>query len=248
MIPKFYSGQPVRASDLNALAEEIRKNEITKFNGGTFQRNTGGTSLTVNAGGGEGGGGGGTDASYRPFQIIDGYPVEQGGVVIRVSGNSWLTNIETGEKITITGLGAAPGSPQDNANDQGQFPLPAIGEYIWLTVECQGLDIIGATIEYGAVGAAPNWADFPKPVEFGEGSTIKYAGKTRVAIAQVHAENSDYVTGTSYTTETGEVRVVRQLVTTHLGIQWGIVESTVAPLLVPYHASPQIAAPPPPEP
>lgn len=242
MIPKFYAGQQIRADDLNALADEIRKNEITKFNGGTFQRNTGGTSLTVNAVG-AGGGGGGADASYHPFEIIDGYAVEQGGVVIRVSGNSWLTNIETGEKITITGLGAAPGSPQDNPNDQGQFPLPQIGEYIWLTVELQGLDIISANIEFGAVGTAPNWANFPKPVEFATGSTIKYASKTRVAIAQVHAQNSDYVTGKSYTTETGEVRVMRQLVTTHLGVQWGIVESTVAPLLVPYHASPQIVAP-----
>jgi hypothetical protein len=243
MIPRFYAGQPVRASDLNALAEEIRKNEITKFNGGTFQRNTGGTSLTVNATAGGGGGGGGADASYHPFQIIDGYPVEQGGVVIRVSGNSWLTNIETGEKITITGLGAAPGSPQDNANDQGQFPLPQIGEYIWLTVEMQESEILAAYIEYGALGVQNSWENFPKPVEFDETLSLKSAKYTRVAIAQVHAENSDYVTGTRYTTETGEVRIVRQITTTHVGVQYAVIESTVAPILVPYHASAQIVAP-----
>lgn len=84
MIPRFYAGQPVRASDLNALADEIRKNEITKFNGGTFQRNTGGTSLTVNGISAGGGGAAGGDTSSHPFQIVDGYPGEQGGVVIRV--------------------------------------------------------------------------------------------------------------------------------------------------------------------
>lgn len=240
MIPKFYSGQPVRASDLNALAEEIRKNEITKVNGGTFQRNTGGTSLTINAAAGGGGGGAG-GATGQPFEIIDGYPTEQGGVVIRVSGNSWLTNIENGEKIVITGLGAAPGSPQDNKNDQGQFPLPAIGSYIWLTVQIQGSEILAAYIEDGVVGQTNSWENFPKPVEFDETTAIKTPKFTRVAIAQIHAENVAGVTGTKYTTETGEVRVVRQIVTTHLGIQYAIIESNVAPILVPYHASGQIA-------
>lgn len=241
MIPRFYAGQPVRASDLNALADEIRKNEITKFNGGTFQRNTGGTSLTVSATAGGGGSGGGADAFYQPFQIIDGYPVEQGGVVIRINGNSWLTNIETGEKITITGLGAAPGSPQDDATDQGQFPLPEIGSYIWLTVQIQGSEILAAYIEDGVVGQTNSWENFPKPVEFDETTAIKTPKFTRVAIAQIHAENVAGVTGTKYTTETGEVRVVRQIVTTHLGIQYAIIESNVAPILVPYHASGQIA-------
>jgi hypothetical protein len=238
MIPKFYSGQTVRASDLNALAEEIRKNEITKFNGGTFQRNTGGTSLSINGGGSGGGGGGAT--TYAPFEIIEGYPGETGGVVVRVNGNSWLTNIETGENIPITGLGAAPGSPQDNANDQGQFSLPAIGSYIWLTVELQGAEILAAYIEDGVPGQTGAWENFPKPVEIIQTTPIRLAGFTRIAIAQIHAANEEQVSGTVYTTETGEVRVVRQLVTTHLGLQYAVVESTVAPIIVPYVGAPQI--------
>jgi hypothetical protein len=245
MIPKFYSGQPVRASDLNALAEEIRKNEITKFNGGTFQRNTGGTSLSINGGGSAGGGGGAGGGLFAPFQIIEGYPGETGGVVVRVNGNSWLTNIETGENIPITGLGAAPGSPQDNENDQGQFSLPAIGAYIWLTVEMQESEILSAFIEDGTLGVQNSWENFPKPVEFDETLALKSAKFTRVAIAQVHAEGDAGVTGTSFTTETGEVRVIRQIVTTHLGIQYAIIESTVAPILVPYHASGNIITPTP---
>ena len=233
MIPRFYTGQPIRASDLNALADGIRKNEITKVNGGTFQRNSGGTSITLNA---TASAGGGRAPSYQPFEIIDGYPVEQGGVVIRVSGDSWLTNIESGEKIVITGLGAAPGSPQDNKNDQGQFSLPQVGEYIYLEVSLTDQEITGAEIKSGAIGTEENWTDFPKPVEFTTDTPIKQASKTRVAIAQVHAENADYVSGKSFTTETGEVRIVRQLVTTHLGIQYAIIESCVAPILVPYHA------------
>lgn len=237
MIPRFYAGQPVRASDLNALADEIRKNEITKINGGIFQRNTGGTSITLNATASAGGGG---TPSYHPFQIIDGYPPEQGGIVVRVVGNSWLTNIETGEKITITGLGAAIGSPQDNLNDQGQFPLPPIGAYIWLTVQLQGPEILAAYIEDGVPGQEGAWENFPKPVEIGQTTPIRMANFTRIAIAQIHAKNQEQVSGTVYTTETGEVRVVRQLVTTHLGLQYAVVESTVAPIIVPYAGAPQI--------
>lgn len=238
MIPRFYAGQPVRASDLNALAEEIRKNEITKINGGTFQRNTGGTSVTINATASAGGGGAAT--LPHPFQIIDGYPPEQGEIVIRVAGNSWLTNIETGEKITITGLGAAPGSPQDNKNDPGQFPLPPIGAYIWLTVQLQGAEVLSAYIEDGIPGQVNAWENFPKPVEIGQTAPIRMANFTRIAIAQIHGENQEQVSGTVYTTETGEVRVVRQLVTTHLGLQNAVVESTVAPIIVPYAGAPQI--------
>ena len=238
MIPRFYAGQPVRASDLNALGDEIRKNEITKVNGGTFQRNSGGTSITVSAVSGSSGKG--ANGTGQPFEIIDGYPTEEGGVVIRVSGNSWLTNIESGEKIAITGLGAAPGSPQDDENDQGQFPLPEIGEYIYLEVTLTDQEITGAEIKYGAIGTEQYWTDFPKPVEFTTDTPIKQAAKTRVAIAQVHEENADYVSGKSFTTEDGEVRIIRQLVTTHLGIQYAIIESCVAPILVPYHAAGKI--------
>jgi hypothetical protein len=237
MIPRFFAGQPVRASDLNALADEVRKNEITKFNGGTFQRNTGGTSLSVNS---VSAGGGGGDTSSHPFQIVDGYPGEQGGIVVRVRGNSWLTNIESGEKITITGLGAALGSPQDNANDQGQFPLPAIGDFIWLTVQLEGAEVLTAFIEYGTVGVQNSWENFPKPVEIGQTTPIRMASFTRIAIAQIHAADQEQVSGNVYTTETGEVRVVRQLVTTHLGLQYAVVESTVAPIIVPYAAAAKI--------
>lgn len=238
MIPRFYTGQPIRASDLNALADGIRKNEITKVNGGTFQRNSGGTSITVGAVSGSSGKG--ANGTGQPFEIIDGYPAEEGGVVIRVSGNSWLTNIESGEKIAITGLGAAPGSPQDDENDQGQFPLPEIGAYIWLTVQLQGAEILAAYIEDGVPGQTGAWENFPKPVEITQTTPIRLAGFTRIAIAQIHAENQEQVSGTVYTTETGEVRVVRQLVTTHLGLQYAVVESTVAPIIVPYAGAPKI--------
>ena len=240
MIPRFYAGQPVRASDLNALGDEIRKNEITKFNGGTFQRNTGGTSLSVNGGGANGGGGAGGDVTYHPFQLIDGYPVEEGGVVVRINGNSWLTNIETGEKITIIGLGAVPGSPEDNEDDQGQFSLPLPGQYVWLTVTVEKFNILTAEIEIGDIA---NWPEFPKPVEFGVEETVKFASKTRIAIAQIHYDGESFVGGTRFTTEQGQVLIARQMVTTNLGIQWTIVGSVVSPILVPYHGAPQIAAP-----
>lgn len=242
MIPKFFAGQPVRASDLNALGDEIRKNQITKFNGGNFQRNTGGTSLSIASTSAGAGGGAGGQTAYTPFQIIEGYVGEGGGIVLRVNGDSWLTNIETGEKISIVGLGAVPGSPEDNENDQGQFSLPPVGDYIWLTVTVDKFNVLTAEIE---TGSTINWPNFPKPVEFSVEQTLKVASKTRVAIASVHADGESYIGGTRWTTETGEVRIIRQMVTTHLGIQWTIIQSTVAPILVPYNAAPQLAAPQP---
>lgn len=280
MIPKFYTGQQIRASDLNALADETRKNEITAVVGGTFSRTSGGTTITVTSQGNGGGGGGGGDTFegdvifkgdvkiqgsvvveklvnqtqfYGPFQILPGW--SETGYRCRVNGNSFLTNIETGENIVIEGLGAASGSLNDISTDPGQFPLPNVGEYIWLTVSVYKNEILAAYIERGIPGQGNAWPNFPKPVEFYEETEFtpfKEAKYTRIAIAQLHLKSEGNISGLEFNFDLiglpegapkppenpYQIFVVRQLVTTHLGIQLAVIESTVAPILIPYSGSP----------
>ena len=248
MIPKFYTGQQIRASDLNALAEEVRKNEITKFNGGSFQRNTGGTSLTVNGAGSGGGGGGGGSSFYHPFEVIDGYPVTQGGVVLRVNGASYLTDIESQLNIPITGLGAVPGSSGDNENDQGQFSLPTRNQYIYLEVEINQSTVVSAQIKQGNVRSAGNWENFPDLIEFETVTPFRRAKYSRIAIAHIQKSTDLEAYGKSYTVPAGEgeepeVRVVRQIVRTNLGIQYAIIQGRLVPMIVPYHSTPYFEDP-----
>lgn len=277
MIPNFYSGGPIRAKDLNILAEEIRKNEITQVIGGTFSRNTGGTTINVtqqNGGGGSGGAGGVIDGDliikgsltvevdanvynlfnqtqpYGPFQILPGW--SQSEYNVRVNGDSYLTNIETGENIPIQGLGAAAGSLGDVEESLGQFPLPNIGEYIWLEVQCTRNEIVSAYINFGNKS---DWPDFPAPVQFkNNGSLFREAEFTRIAIAQVHSKAERNISGLEFNLDLlgrpaglpkppenpANVRVVRQITTTHLGVQFAVIQSAVVPILVPYSAAAKI--------
>lgn len=241
MIPKFYSGQVIGASDLNALADEVRKNQITNFIGGTFQRNTGGTSLSVDAKSPKGGGAG--SALYHPFEIIDGYPVTQGGVVLRVNGASYLTDIESQLNIPITGLGAVPGSSNDNANDQGQFSLPTRNQYIYLEVQINQSTIVSAQIKQGNVREQDKWENFPDMIEFETETQFRRAKYSRIAIAHIQRSTDLEAYGKSYQVEQNEIRVVRQIVSTHLGIQYGIIQGRLVPMIVPYHSSPYFEDP-----
>jgi hypothetical protein len=287
MIPKFNAGGIIRASDLNLLADEIRKNEITKVVGGTFSRTSGGTTITLpnqNNGGGGGGGGLGLEDEdgdfvldgnlkitgnvvveklvnqtqfYGPFQVLPGWSTG-GYYTCRVNGNSFLTNIETGEGITIEGLGAASGSLSDISTDPGQFILPNVGDYIWLTVSIYKNEILAAYIEHGTPGQVSAWPNFPKPVEFEEeteATPFKEAKYTRIAIAQIHLKSEGNISGMEFNfdlinlppgtprppEDPTQIYVVRQLVTTHLGLQLAVVESTVVPILVPYSGTPVFA-------
>ena len=276
MIPNFYSGGPIRAKDLNSLAEEIRKNEITQVIGGTFSRNTGGTTINVTqqAKGGGGGAGGVIDGDllikgsltvevdanvynlfnqtqpYGPFQILPGW--SQVGYNVRVNGNSYLTNIETGENIPIQGLGAAAGSLGDVEGSLGQFPLPEIGDYIWLEVQCTKNEIVSAYINFGNKS---DWPNFPAPVQFKQNDSLfREPEFTRIAIAQVHSKAEGNISGLEFNLDLlglpagvpkppenpANVLVVRQITTTHLGVQFAVIQSAVAPILVPYSASAEI--------
>jgi hypothetical protein len=278
MIPRFNAGGIIRASDLNLLADEIRKNEITKVVGGTFSRTSGGTTISVTNEGGGGGGGGSfnyiegdviIDGTLNvksnldvdllinqtqfagPFQILPGW--SESGYNVRVNGNSYLTNIETGENIPIEGLGAASGSLNDVPASEGQFALPEPGQYIWLSVEFFKNEIVSAFIEYGS--PSYSWTNFPSPVEFeASSSNFREAKYARIAIAQVHLKSEGNVSGLEFNMAAllpnydktkpinpAMVKVVRQITTTHLGIQYAVIQSAVVPILVPYSASAQIS-------
>lgn len=235
MFPNVRAGDTIRAEHIHQLIDEIKKAQIKSVRGGTFLSNTGGTSISIDAPSGSGGGGG-ASKTVHPFKIVAGYD-SNGGKTLRVAGQSYLQNIETGIQIPITGLGAVIDGPNDNENDQGQFSLPQIGDMVWLTVQVFGLVVTSAYIEYGTPGEEGAWPNFPLPVEQSD-DDIPECRYSRIALAEIHGEGED-VDGDSYRIgagENAEVRIVRQLVNTHLGVKLGVLNYLVAPIIMPWAA------------
>ena len=235
MFPNVRAGDTIRAEHIHQLIDEIKKAQIKSFKGGNFFSNTGGTSLSIESQSGGGGGGGSSDVIH-PFKVVTGYD-SNGGKTLRVAGQSYLQNIETGIQIPITDLGAVIGGPNDNENDQGQFSFPQIGDMVWLTIEVYGLIVTSAYIEHGTPGEEGAWPNFPAPVEQSE-DEIPECRYSRIALAEIHGEGED-VNGDSYRIGTGqnaEVRIVRQLVNTHLGVKLGVLNYVVSPIIMPWAA------------
>lgn len=234
MFPNVKIGDTVKAEHIRQLIDEIKKAQIKNVNGGTFFSNTGGTSISIYPQ--SGGGGGGAKETVHPFKVVAGYD-SNGGKTLRVAGQSYLSNIETGVPIPILDLGAVIGGPNDNENDQGQFSFPQIGDMVWLTLEVYNLVVTSAYIEHGTPGTANAWTNFPLPTEQSE-DEIPECRYSRIALAEIHGEEED-VDGDSYkigTGENGEVRIVRQLVNTHLGVKLGVINYVVSPIIMPWAA------------
>jgi hypothetical protein len=49
-LPNLQAGMAILADQINQISREVRSNAITAFNGGKFQRTTGGTSLSIDQG------------------------------------------------------------------------------------------------------------------------------------------------------------------------------------------------------
>lgn len=234
MFPNVQSGDIIKAQHIHQLIDEIKKAQLKRVNGGNFFSNSGGTTISIDQQ--SSGGGGGAPETIHPFKVVAGYDFN-GGQTLRVAGQSYLQNIETGIQIPITDLGAVIGGPNDNENDQGQFLFPPIGDMVWLTLEVYGLVVTAAYIEHGTPGAVGAWPNFPSPVEQSE-DALPECRYSRIALAEIHGEGED-VDGDSYAVTTGEaseVRIVRQLVTTHLGVKLGVLNYVVSPIIMPWAA------------
>jgi hypothetical protein len=199
-----------------------------------------GTTLSADTNQTWGGGGGGAGVPYAlPFSIIAGYPADN-IPRLRVHGESYISNIETGGTFPITGLGAIPGSAEDTEEDPGQFDIPAVGDSIWLEATVDGFDITSASIWTGKAGL-DGWENYPDPIKLEQlpGGGNYAVTATRVIIGHI-IDGADPRKGDSYsipgaTEGEYEVRKVLQCLTTNLGLQALMMRGVVAPVLVPWH-------------
>ena len=245
-IPTFRKGDYARASDLNRLAAAVRAATIQKGIGYTFERSSGGTRLRVLPQEGTGGSGSASASTeINPFEITFGYVVND-ILMFRVYGGSYVSIIETGGIVPITGLGALPGTETDNDQDPGLFEFPQIGESIWLEMTLDGMDVTSISVWTGQAGV-DGWENYPDPVKVEiiqpeEGSPYQAVTATRVIVAHVTWPD-DPRQGKVFTTGTGESaesRKIIQCLKTNLGIQALIMKGIACPIMVPWHAPFQI--------
>lgn len=244
-LPRVRVGDIIRADHIQQICAEIEQNRIRQGPGIRISISSAGTTVA-------------TDTTKRwqsattssagnnwatPFSVIAGYAVE-GEPRLRVHGESYVSKIETGEIIPITGLGAIPGSATDNPDDPGQFNVPAIGDSIWVETTVDGYQITSVSIWTGKAGV-DGWDNYPDPIKTEtitpeEGPPYLAVTATRCIIAHI-IDGSDPRQGDIYAVPTGvgsetESRKVLQCLTTNLGVQALMMRGLVAPVLVPWHA------------
>lgn len=243
MLPTISPGDPIRAIHLQQIIAEIRQNAIRPGPGIRMIQSGNGTTLSVDDVIRRGASGtANQEFRYTPFRVVAGYPTDPAFPVVRIQGESYLSQIETGELYPITGdpgLGAILGSAQDNADDPGQFPLPEIGQSIWLEITTDAFAVTSATIWFGQAGV-DGWMNYPDPVEIEpptEENPVPMAISSRCLIAHVVA-GDDPRHGDTYSVGTGEtveIRKVLQQLRTNLGIQVLMMKGVPCPALVPWH-------------
>jgi hypothetical protein len=229
-LPRVSTGDPIRAVHIQDICREIEQNRVRQGPGIRISVTSGGTTIsTDNVQRWQSSGLGAGNNWATPFSVISGYAVE-GMPRLRVHGESYLSMIESGELLDITGLGAIPGSAEDNTDDPGQFDLPDIGDSIWLEATVDGFNITSASIWEGKAGV-DGWTNYPDPITIESG----YVTVTRALIAHIIAAD-DPRQGDIYTVPGETVgRKVLQRLTTNLGVQVLMMKGIAAPVLVPWH-------------
>jgi hypothetical protein len=230
-LPRVNVGDIIRADHIQQICAEIEQNRIRQGPGIRTSVSSSGTTVStdnvIRWGAGSGAGIGNNWAT--PFSVISGYAVE-GMPRLRVHGESYLSMIENGELLEITGLGAIPGSAEDNTDDPGQFDLPDIGDSIWLEATVDGFNITSASIWEGKAGV-DGWTNYPDPITIESGNVTV----TRALIAHIIAAD-DPRQGDIYTVPGETVgRKVLQRLTTNLGVQVLMMKGIACPVLVPWH-------------
>lgn len=245
-LPRIKVGDTIRAQHLQQICSEIEQNRIRPGKGVRIVVTSAGTTVSADdserrAGGTYNPADDPQAIARQPFYVTTGYPADPTFPVLRIQGESYVSSIETGELFSITGdpgLGAILGSAQDNADDPGQFPLPQIGDSIWLEATVSGYAITSVSVWIGHAGDAGLWENYPDPIEVttGEGE-FPVVVKSRCLIAHV-VDGSDprhgdvYVVGSG---ETIEYRKVLQQLRTNLGVQVLMMRGIPAPVFVPWH-------------
>ena len=231
---KVNIGDPIMASKINEIIDEIKKSTVTNVKGGSFIRSGGGTTISV--GDNESGGGGKKQSVVAPFQFFS--SVTDGNVTkLQLAGQTYLQNIETGKPVPISGIGPVVGGIEDQDLNAGLFTFPAIGECVWLTLEVYNLIVTAAYIEHG-YPETKGWTNFPCPLQLSPESEqtnrLKECRYARIVLAEVHAEGENII-GESFDIN-GQVRVLRPLVNSHLGFKLGVINYVVGPIIMPWTA------------
>jgi hypothetical protein len=246
-LPRVKVGDIIRADHIQQICAEIEQNRIRQGPGIRTSVTSSGTTVStdnvVRWGASSQSGGGVGNNWATPFSVISGYPLE-GMPRLRVHGESYLSIIETGGLLDITGLGAIPGSGSDNVDDPGQFDIPAIGDSIWIESTVSGFNITSSSIWTGKAGV-DGWSNYPDPIKVEtitpeEGSPYQAVTATRALIAHIVAAD-DPRQGDIYTVpgaqpeDQSENRKVLQRLTTNLGVQVLVMKGIACPVLVPWH-------------
>jgi len=243
-LPRISVGDPIRATHIQQICDEIQQNRIRPGVGVRIVVTSAGTTVSTedqprrpsaitedqdpNA------------IAAQPFYITTGYPANPAFPVLRIQGESYVSAIETGGLLPVTGLGAILGSAEDNADDPGQFPCPEIGESVWIEGTVDGYSITSLSIWIGQAGTEGLWENYPDPVETSEPSEedpLPVVVKTRCLIAHCvdgtdPRHGAEYIVGTG---ETAETRKILQQLRTNLGVQVLMMRGIPAPVLVPWH-------------
>jgi hypothetical protein len=175
---------------------------------------------------------------YHPFEVVAGYSDDPTAPLVRVVGWSWVFSTPW-QAMALQGLGARPGSFADNASDPGQFPLPGVGQAIWLHIPVNTDFSLGdpATIEHGNP-----WPGYPTPWELY--TETQYAGRQKnilVPIAEVSTANDDR-DGTVYTVGT-ESRKLVQLLKTNVILRAVAFNGEARRIAEPWHGFPEFSQP-----
>ena len=190
-LPRVNTGDPIRAIHIQEICREIEQNRVRGGPGVRVSVSSGGTTISTDTVQRWQSAGVGTGNNWAtPFLVISGYPVE-GMPRLRVHGESYLSVIETGGLLEITGLGAIPGSAEDTDEDPGQFEIPAIGDSIWLESTVDGFNVTSTAVWTGKAGV-DGWENYPDPIKVEtitpeEGSPYQAVTATRVLIAHIIA-------------------------------------------------------------
>lgn len=243
MIPDFYKGKQIFASDFTALANEVKSNRITAVIGGTFQRGIHGTTIIVphqyysssNA----------NAYSYKkPWQLIA-VPLDKGKKIpkFKVFDQSFLLTDANEDAQYIYGV---------TEGNSTEFELPPIPGLIILKIEFdEYMNILGAWLEYAEL-TEEFWPSYPDPVERDlEATGANYLRQKylRIALHEI-AATTDPRDGPIYSIPQGgdqdplQVKVI-QLVYTDLLLEWQILDGLAAKLAVPWKYATRLTIPPP---
>ncbi|XHR27604.1 MAG: hypothetical protein ACFUZC_16890 [Chthoniobacteraceae bacterium] len=210
---KVKSGDPIKASDWNALIDCVRSAQISPGSGVRITRTPSGTTLAVD-----------TVPSRRlslplsPFQVIQG-PALGKEPQIGVIANSHVINLS--DKDSHEEDNSDWGLLSDDAadDDENWFVCPSVGSKIWLQfkLDADG-NLLESSIEYGQVGG-DQWDEFPDPVSINvDDPANPWQEFYHLLIAEITDPEQDPRDGFQVTFSNGDKAQVTQILKTNVAL------------------------------